>query len=278
MMESELSLRGRVGIVQMLPLLLLLTSVNAQFLPVRDYQNNGQDEYLDYLDYRGEQKLAQAPVPAPNIRGEGNARVEAQLGGRAPNLNIRGAEAGNNPCLLDPTGCYLEIQRLRAALNQQPRAAFQRQQPSLSADPCLLDPTGCYGNLEQVSGKGTKKPGLISKPGGARSTLPPHLRTTLAPRNKQTNLTLAGKNPGLISKPGGARSTLPQRNRQAAGIKKTGLISKPGGARTTLAPTRRFETAKKPGLISKPGTKTPTALQPLRPPPVNRTPTIRRFL
>merc|ERR1719234_1519730 len=137
MMESELSLRGRVGIVQMLPLLLLLTSVNAQFLPVRDYQNNGQDEYLDYLDYRGEQKLAQAPVPAPNIRGDGNARVEAQLGGRAPNLNIRGAETGNNPCLLDPTGCYLEIQRLRAALNsfkRLNRAAYQ--QPSLSADPC----------------------------------------------------------------------------------------------------------------------------------------------
>merc|ERR1719234_942943 len=167
MMESELSLRGRVGIVQMLPLLLLLTSVNAQFLPVRDYQNNGQDEYLDYLDYRGEQKLAQAPVPAPNLRGDSNARVEAQLGGRAPNLNIRGAEAWNNPCLLDPTGCYLEIQRLRAALNsfkRLNRAAYQ-QQPSLSADPCTLDPTGCYGNLEQVSGKGTKKPGLLWKSG-----------------------------------------------------------------------------------------------------------------
>merc|ERR1719234_1762410 len=189
MMESELSLRGGVGIVQMLPLLLLLTSVNAQFLPVRDYQNNGQDEYLDYLDYRGEQKLAQAPVPAPNLSGDGNARVEAQLGGRATNLNIRGqsnanalaGEAGNNPCLLDPTGCYLEIQRLRAALNSFKRLnRAASQQPSLSADPCTLDPTGCYGNLEQVSGKGTKKPGLISKPGGAR--------TTLAPRNKQRDL------------------------------------------------------------------------------------------
>merc|ERR1719234_234998 len=199
MMESELSLRGGVGNIQMLPLLLLLTSVNAQFLPVRDYQNNGQDEYLDYLDYRGEAKLAPAPVPAP---GQSNA-------------NALEGEAGNNPCLLDPTGCYLEIQRLRAALNsfkRLNRAAYQ--QPSLSADPCTLDPTGCYGNLEQVSGKGTKKPGLISKPGGARSTLPPHLRTTVAPRNKQKNLAL-GKKPGLISKPGGARTTLPQRNRQA---------------------------------------------------------------
>merc|ERR1719234_1721106 len=136
MMESELSLRGRVGNIQMLPLLLLLTSVNAQFLPARDYQNNGQDEYLDYLDYRGERRTAPAPVPAPdlNIRGDGNARVEAQLGDRAPNLNIRGVEAGNNPCLLDPTGCYLEIQRLRAALNsfkRLNRAAYQ-QHPSLS--------------------------------------------------------------------------------------------------------------------------------------------------
>merc|ERR1719234_1059251 len=178
MMESELSLRGRVGNIQMLPLLLLLTSVNAQFLPVRDYQNNGQDEYLDYLDYRGEAKQALAPVPAPNLnirgesnlrgqealaraprpapnlntRGGGNGRVEAQLGDRAPNLNIRGegnalaGEVGNNPCLLDPTGCYLEIQRLRAALNsfrRLNRAAYQR--PSLSANPCTLDPTGCYG-------------------------------------------------------------------------------------------------------------------------------------
>merc|ERR1719234_1106308 len=269
MMESELSLRGRVGIVQMLPLLLLLTSVNAQFLPVRDYQNDGQDNYLDYLDYRGEQKLAQAPVPAPNLRGDSNARVEAQLGGRAPNLNIRGQsnanalaqEAGNNPCLLDPTGCYLEIQRLRAALNsfkRLNRAALSQQQPSLSADPCTLDPTGCYGNLEQVSGKGTKKPGLISKPGGARTTLPPRkgARSTLPPRNRQA----AAKNRGLISKPA-AGTNLPA-------PKKPGLISKPGGARSTLPP--RLKTAQKPGPISKPGTKTPTKLQPLQPLPVNR--------
>merc|ERR1719234_1380554 len=201
MMESELSLRGGVGNNQMLPLLLLLTSVNAQFLPVRDYQNNGQDEYLDYLDYRGEARQAQAPVPAPNlnIRGESNLRGQEALARApqtAPNLNTRGegnalaGEAGNNPCLLDPTGCYLEIQRLRAALNSFKRLnrAASQQQPSLSADPCTLDPTGCYGNLEQVSGKGKKKPGLISKPGGARSTLPP--------RNRQA----AGKKPGLISK------------------------------------------------------------------------------
>merc|ERR1739838_390025 len=215
------SLRGGFGNIQMLPLLLLLTSVHAQFLPVRDYQNNGQDEYLDYLDYRGEVVQAQAPVPAPNlnIRGESNLRGQEALA-RAPrpapnlnrgqsNANALAGEAGNNPCLLDPTGCYLEIQRLRAALNsfkRLNRAAYQ-QQPSLSADPCTLDPTGCYGNLEQVSGKGTKKPGLISKPGGAR--------TTLAPRNKQRDLGLARKKPGLISKPGGARSTLPPKNRQA---------------------------------------------------------------
>merc|ERR1719234_2830 len=91
MMESELSLRGGVGNNQMLPLLLLLTSVNAQFLPVRDYQNNGQDEYLDYLDYRGEARQAEAPVPAPNlnIRGESNLRGQEALA-RAPNLNTRG--------------------------------------------------------------------------------------------------------------------------------------------------------------------------------------------
>merc|ERR1719234_2647129 len=277
MMESELSLRGGVGNNQMLPLLLLLTSVNAQFLPVRDYQNNGQDEYLDYLDYRGEQKLAQAPVPAPNLRGESNARVQAQLGGRAPNLNIRGVEAGNNPCLLDPTGCYLEIQRLRAALNVLTEQ-LTSSNPAYQLTRAHLTQLDVMEIWNKYLGKGQKKPGLISKPGGARSTLPPHLRTTLAPRNKQRNLALAGKKPGLISKPGGARTTLPQRNRQAAGIKKPGLISKPGGARTTLAPTRRFETAKKPGLISKPGTKTPTALRPLRPAPVNRTPTLRRFL
>merc|ERR1719234_139282 len=94
MMESELSLRGRVGNIQMLPLLLLLTSVNAQFLPVRDYQNDGQDNYLDYLDYRGEVVRAEAPVPAPNlnIRGESNLRGEAALARAprpAPNLNTR---------------------------------------------------------------------------------------------------------------------------------------------------------------------------------------------
>merc|ERR1719234_828030 len=272
MMESELSLRGGVGNIQMLPLLLLLTSVNAQFLPVRDYQNNGQDEYLDYLDYRGETKQAQAPVPAPNlnIRGESNLRGQEALARApqtAPNLNTRGqsnalaGEAGNNPCLLDPTGCYLEIQRLRAALNsfkRLNRAALNQQQPSLSADPCTLDPTGCYGNLEQVSGKGTKKPGLISKPGGARTTLPPRkgARSTLPPRNRQA----AAKNRGLISKPA-AGTNLPA-------PKKPGLISKPGGARSTLPP--RLKTAQKPGPISKPGTKTPTKLQPLQPLPVNR--------
>merc|ERR1719239_143164 len=105
MMESELSLRG-VG-KQMLPFLLLLTSVNAQFIPgdgdwgrapflEGDFANDGQDDYLDYME-------------------------QEQLGDTAPNLNIRGdgnaiqSESANNPCFFDPTGCYLELQRLRRA-------------------------------------------------------------------------------------------------------------------------------------------------------------------
>merc|ERR1719239_1838219 len=139
MMESELSLRG-VG-KQMLPFLLLLTSVNAQFIPgdgdwrrapflEGDFANDGQDDYLDYME-------------------------QEQLGDTAPNLNIRGdgnaiqSESANNPCFIDPTGCYLELQRLRRAVYMQ---------PSLSADPCRLDPTGCYTrSLKQGSGKGAKK-------------------------------------------------------------------------------------------------------------------------
>merc|ERR1712212_824165 len=164
------SLRG-VG-KQMLPFLLLLTSVNAQFIPgdwdrgsprghapflEGDFANDDQDDYLDYM----EQEQLGDPAPNLNIRGDGNAIQYDAL-----------EESANNPCFIDPTGCYLELQRLR-------RAAYM--QPSLAA-------------LEQGSGKGTKKPGLISKPGGARTTLPP--------RNRRFET--ATKKPGLISKPGGA--------------------------------------------------------------------------
>merc|ERR1712212_1316136 len=264
------SLRG-VG-KQMLPFLLLLTSVNAQFIPgdgdwrrapflEGDFANDGQDDYLDYME-------------------------QEQLGDTAPNLNIRGdgnaiqSESANNPCFIDPTGCYLELQRLRRA---------DYMQPSLAADPCLLDPTGCYtGSLEQGSGKGTKKPGLISKPGGARPTLPPRnkqatgARTTLPPRNKQATATEKplGTCKGCWPGPSPVgRIKFPE---QGFATKKPGLISKPGGARTTLAPlgwkiAGRFETAQKPGLISKPGTRTTTP-RPLRPPRVTGRPSLKRVL
>merc|ERR1712212_188137 len=254
------SLRG-VG-KQMLPFLLLLTSVNAQFIPgdwdrgsprghapflEGDFANDGQDDYLDYME-------------------------QEQLGDTAPNLNIRGdgnaiqSESANNPCFIDPTGCYLELQRLRRAVYMQ---------PSLSADPCRLDPTGCYTrSLEQGSGKGTKKPGLISKPGGARTTLPP--------RNKQATATEKplGTCKGCWPGPSPVgRIKFPE---QGFATKKPGLISKPGGARTTLAPlgwkiAGRFETAQKPGLISKPGTRTTTP-RPLRPPRVTGRPSLKRVL
>merc|ERR1712212_1377953 len=250
------SLRG-VG-KQMLPFLLLLTSVNAQFIPgdgdwrrapflEGDFANDGQDDYLDYME-------------------------QEQLGDTAPNLNIRGdgnaiqSESANNPCFIDPTGCYLELQRLRRAVYMQ---------PSLSADPCRLDPTGCYTrSLEQGSGKGTKKPGLISKPGGARTTLPP--------RNKQATATEKplGTCKGCWPGPSPVgRIKFPE---QGFATKKPGLISKPGGARTTLAPlgwkiAGKFETAQKPGLISRPGTRTTTP-RPLRPPRVTGRPSIKRVL
>merc|ERR1712212_949612 len=239
------SLRG-VG-KQMLPFLLLLTSVNAQFIPgdwdrgsprghapflEGDFANDGQDDYLDYM----EQEQLGDTAPNLNIRGDGNAIQYDAL-----------EESANNPCFIDPTGCYLELQRLR-------RAAYM--QPSLAA-------------LEQGSGKGTKKPGLISKPGGPRTTLPP--------RNKQATATEKplGTCKGCWPGPSPVgRIKFPE---QGFARKKPGLISKPGGARTTLPPrNRRFETAtKKPGLISKPGTRTTTP-RPLRPPRVTGRPSLKR--